>query len=301
MAPKRKVKVDIEVVAKSVDPYRYRRLVCRWRRPLLGVVPRRSTQVDHIAKVLVDEMAREARVAKRQRPSQAAHEAATLDALEVLGIDVESLKESEASEVMMPMSQRQQYLEEALEDPNLDDDAKAVIAEALRELTIPEIIVKTVLRMTNTFPIGQNGNFVVIPKWFYGGLKLAIQHDLNIYRDHARELVRGCVSVEPAEIDLGTAKPDAVVEANVPLPSTRPGEAQATIKRFHMVDPHKHGKGEFEIVVKVLDSPYATEVDTNVQRLFMIVGNCGLGGDRPNYGTFDVVSCVQIKDGKSSK
>ena len=283
-----KVKTVAEVVAKPIDPYRYYQLVCRWKGPILGVVPRRSTQVDHIAKLLDDEMKKIARAAKRQRPSQ-------VTVPENNGQDDEGA-EGEAVEI----SQRQQYLEEALRDPNLDDDAKRIITEALRELTVPETLTKAILRMTNTFPVGRNGNFMIPPKWFYGGLKLAVKHDLNLYADQARELVRGCVTVEE-EIDLGTKKPDGVVEANVPLQGSRPGEAQATIKRFHLVNPHKHGKGEFQFMVKVLDSPYAAEVDKNVQRLFMIVGSCGLGGDRPNYGTFEVLSCVQLKDGKPSK
>lgn len=286
MAAPRKAKVDVEVVAKSVDPYRRYEMVCRWNGAILGVVPRRSTQVDHIAKLLDDEMTKLAREERRRRPSQATvppsgngHEA----------------EAGEDEAVAKVMTQRQQYLEEALRDPALDDDAKAVITEALRDLTPAETLVKAVMRMTNTFPVGRCGNFIVPAKWFYGGLKLAVRHDLNVYPDHARELVRGCVSLEPEDIDLGTAKPDSVVEANVPLPSTRPGEAQATIKRFHLVDPEKHGKKEFRITVKVLDSPYAAEVDKNIQRLFMIVGSCGLGGDRPNYGTFEVLSCTQIK------
>ena len=284
MAAPRKTRADVEVVAKAVDPYRRYDVVCRWNGSILGVVPRRSTQVDHIAKLLDDEMAKLAREAGRRRPSQVAVPSGN-------GHEAEAGEDAEVAEVM---TQRQQYLEEALRDPNLDDDAKVVITEALRELTVAETLTKAILRMTNTFPVGKCGNFVVPAKWFYGGLKLAVRHDLNVYPDHARELVRGCVSVEPEEIDLGTAKPDSVVEANVPLPATRPGEAQATIKRFHRVDPEKHGKKEFRITVKVLDSPYAVEVDKNIQRLFMVVGSCGLGGDRPNYGTFEVVSCMQM-------
>jgi len=286
MAALRKARTDTEVVAKSVDPYRHYELACRWNGSILGVVPRRSTQVDHIAKLLDDEMGKLAREARRRRPSQV-----TVPS----GNGHDSAEVDEDAEVVAVLTQRQRYLEEALEDPNLDDDAKAVITEALRDLTPAETIVKAVLRMTNTFPMGKCGNFVVPAKWFYGGLKLAVRHDLNVYPDHARELVRGCVSVQPEEIDLGTAKPDSVVEANVPLPSTRPGEAQATIKRFHLVNPEKHGKKEFRITVKVLDSPYAAEVDKNIQRLFMVVGSCGLGGDRPNYGTFEIISCTQIK------
>ena len=285
MAAPRKVRTEAEVVVKPIDPYRHYELVCRWRGPILGVVPRRSTQVDHIAKLLEDEMAKLARETRRRRPSQAT--------VPPSGNGSES--EGEEAESAVALTQRQQYLEEALRDPNLDDDAKQVITEALRELTPAETITKAVLRMTNTFPVGRSGNFVVPAKWFYGGLKLAVRHDLNVYPDQARELVRGCVSLETEEIDLGIAKPDRTVEANVPLPSSRPGEAQATIKRFHLVDPEKHGTREFRIAVKVLDSSFAAEVDKNIQRLFMVVGSCGLGGDRPNYGTFDVVSCTQVE------
>ena len=189
----------------------------------------------------------------------------------------------------------------ALEDEKLDPDAKRVIAEALKDLTVPEKMNRAILRATNTFPRSkETGNFVVPVAWFYGALKAALWHDLGLYRDNAREIVRGCVTILPDEIDLGTAVPDEVGNANVPLPGSRPGEAQATIKRFHAVDPSKHGKAEFSITVKVLDSAFAQPLAKNVQRIFTLIGTSGLGGSRPMYGTFDLVSCEKVERKKAA-
>lgn len=291
--PRKKESVD--TAPKAADPYLYFHIVCRWRGGILGVVPRRSTLVDHTTKLLEDEETKIARAERQRRPSQATRQPqASAESTQGQNGTAETQEEEIPT---VTLTQRQQWLEEALDDPALDDDAKALIREALEERSPGQRIAKAILRMTNTFPVSRKtGRYIVPSRWFYGALKGAVRRDLNVYEDKARELVRGCISISPEEIDLGTSKPDRVIEANVPLPATRPGEAQATIKRFMYVDPIAHGCEEFSIVVKVLDSAFAKEVADNVGRIFAVVGNSGLGGDRPNYGTFDVVSCEKLKE-----
>ena len=76
-----------------------------------------------------------------------------------------------------------------------------------------------------------------------------------MYRDAAQTVAKGLIIIRTSEIDLGTDKPDSVVTENIPLPSVRPGEAQATIKCFEVVNPRTHGREEFSLVVMVDDSP----------------------------------------------
>ena len=282
-----------EVVVKSTDPYLYFKVVGRWTRPILGVSPARPTMPDHLAKMLEDEEAKIARAARRLRAS----EAICADLSLPPEANTEGA-ETEAEEriALTVASQRRIWLEKALEDSALDEDAKRVIREALRELSVPEKLNRALMRATNTFPRSRNGtrNFIVPAGWFYGALKVALVMDLNLYREQTQEIVRS-ITIIPDELDLGTAMEDAVKEANVPLPHVRPGEAQATIKRFHMIEPAKHGREMFTIVVRVLDAAKLQEFAKNARRIFTVVGSGGLGGDRQNYGKFETLECEQLE------
>ena len=293
MAEKREKKEKVEAKPKPIDPYLYYKIVGEWNGAILGVSPARPTMPDHLAKLVRDEEERLARELRKQRPSEA--RAAKPAAAEAPEKKEEGSGEVEEEVQQEVKSQRRQWLETALHDPALDKFAKAVIKEALRDLDVPSMINRTIMRATSTFPRNGTGDFIVPAAWFYGALKAAVRRDLGKYREQAQEIVRGCVSVYPDHLDLRTKEPDAVEDANVPLPSSRPGEAQSTIKRFHAVYPRRHGVELFTIVVKVLDSPFAKEFSDNIQRIFTVVGNSGLGGGRPNFGTFDLVECAQLK------
>ena len=43
-----------------------------------------------------------------------------------------------------------------------------------------------------------------------------------------------------------------------------------------------------------LDSPVADPLVKNIRRIFEIVGQAGVGGGRPFFGTFDVTGCQRI-------
>lgn len=272
-------------VSKPVDPYLHYEVQGAWRGLILGVSPARPTMPDHLAKVIMDEETRLRREERKKRPPETAASPETSAA---------GASEGENEEEITPeiLSQRRQWAKQALQDPLLDDNAKQMIEEALKELSVPDVIVRTVMRATNTFPRSEAGNLVVPNSWFYGGLKKALEHD-GLYRDQAREIVR-CVNIEPSTLDLGTDGPDTIVDANIPLPGGRPGEAQATIKRFHAVNPAKHGRDEFFLTVNVLNSNFTRPLNGFMERIWRIVGSSGLGGGRPIYGTFDLLKCALI-------
>lgn len=276
-------------VSKPIDPYLHYEVRGTWRGLILGVSPARPTMPDHLAKVIADEETRLRREERKKRPPEAGP---SPESSVTPGTGEGENGEEVTQEIL---SQRRQWAEQALQDPLLDDDAKKMIEEALKELAVPDVIVRTVMRATNTFPRSEEtGNFVVPNAWFYGGLKKALEHD-GLYRDQAREIVR-CVNIEPAMLDLGTDKPDTILNANVPLPGVRPGEAQATIKRFHAIDPVIHGRGEFVLTVNVLNSNFTKPLNGFMERIWRIVGSSGLGGGRPIYGTFDLLECTLGKE-----
>ena len=262
---------------KAKDPYLYFLVCGKWRGEIAGVTPARPTMPDHIARLIEEEEAKARKVEARKKPSETA------------GNGGEEGVPTVPTEEML--SQRRQWLNRALEDPSLDDEAKDVLREALRELSPDEMAVRTVMRATNTFPKDEEtGHFVVPATWFFGGLKAALIAD-GMFEDAAQRLVKRCVSIYPKTLDLGTSKPDRIYNANVTLGRTGPGEAQASIKRFHLVKPRKQ---DFEIIVKVLDSPNAKRLTDNVERTLTIVGEAGLGGGRPQFGNFDLVDCKPI-------
>lgn len=130
-----------------------------------------------------------------------------------------------------------------------------MLSEALRDKTPAEIMEQARLQALNVFVRNAAGNLVVPGKWFQGGMKEALQADNNMYRDAAQTVAKGLIIIRTSEIDLGTDKPDEIVTENIPLPSVRPEEAQATIKCFEKVDPRAHGKNEFTLIIMVDDSP----------------------------------------------
>ena len=292
-----------EAAPKLGDPYLYFRIIGRWRKPILGVSPARPTLPDHLAKLLQDEEERLVRKARKQ-PLTAVTPAREISPLQ----NGENATEQEGEQGIG--SQRRTWLEEALKDEHLDANARDVIKEVLKELSPAEKVVRALMRATNTFPRSRKtGNFIIPATWFYGALKAALRHDFNVYREQAQEVAKGCIIINPDELDLNTKEPDDVVEANIPLPSWRPGEAQATIKRFHLVEPVNHGKGEFTLVVSVMNSPYVMgvfridpskgdaiqQLHQAMQRTFTVIGNGGLGASRLIYGKFDLHECAYLK------
>lgn len=142
-----------------------------------------------------------------------------------------------------------------LKNPRVDQDTKRVLSEALRDKTPAEVMEQARMQALNVFPHNAAGELVVPGKWFQGGMKEALQADNNMYRDAAQTVGKGLIIIRTRDIDLGTDKPDEIVTENIPLPSVRPGEAQATIKCFEKVDPRAHGKNEFTLIIMVDDSP----------------------------------------------
>lgn len=277
VAEKKEKTVD---APKPPDPYLLYVITGKWRGEIAGVAPARPTLPDHLARILEDEEAKLRREAARMKPSQASPAPAATNGEET---DTEVEKHV--------ISQRKQWLERALKDPALDDDAKKVLEEALHQCTPDELLVRTTMRATTTFPRNGTGNFIVPANWFYGGLKAALIAD-GMFEDAAQRLVKRCVSILPTGIDMGTDKPDRVHNANVTLGRVGPGEAQSSIKRFHVVRPRI---GVFKILLKVLDSPAARQLTDNIERTVRIVGEAGLGGGRPQFGNFDILDVKQIK------
>lgn len=263
---------------KAPDPYLLYLITGKWRGEIAGVAPARPTLPDHLARLLEDEEAKIRRAAAKAKPSQASPAPPTNG-------DAEEEVEAEV------ISQRKLWLEAALRDPALDDDAKEVITEALHECSPDEMLVRTAMRATTTFPKNNAGNFIVPINWFFGGLKAALTAD-GMYEDAAQRLVKRCVSFLPAGIDLGVKEPDRVHNANVTLGRVGPGEPQSSIKRFHIVTPRN---SEFKILLKVLDSSAARPLTDNIERTVRIIGEAGLGGGRPQFGNFDVLNVKQIK------
>lgn len=300
-----------ETVVKPVDPFLYYVVKCRWRdadtHPILGVTPARKTLPDHIAKTLENEEKRLLKEKSRQRPSVLQ---AQQTATEVLTAPSgkETIQETVAEEMAdeernaLVVTQRRQWLEDALSDNGLDPDARQTLQEALREFSIPDYLRRLVMRPTNTFPRNKAGNFVVPSIWFQGGVKGALTRD-GIWLGAAQELTKGCIFIYPEEIDLGTSEPDMVKEANVPLPGS-PSGGESTIKRFHGVIPGLHGKAEFSLLTKVLDSAYVRKhlelepndpaVGDRIHRIFILVGTAGIGGGRPHFGNFKVESFTKL-------
>lgn len=288
----RQERAEKEAVVRPVDPYIYFQLVGKWTSMVGGVAPSISTTETHLAKMVGDEEVRLRREALRKRPSETRAQAAAAD--EEPETNGNGLPEAVEAEVK---SERRKWLDEALTDPRLDADARTVIENALKELSPAEMLVRQLLKMTNTFPTGDaenngKGNFFIPKAWFYGGLKAAVQADgLYPFEDAAQRLAKRCVVIYPDHIDLGVNEPDNVHTANVTLGRVGPGEAQASIKRFHMVRPRNP---QFTLVIGVLDSPSAAPFINNLERVFTIIGNNGLGGGRPSYGQFEVVECSRF-------
>ncbi|MFY9484014.1 MAG: hypothetical protein WAP74_00110 [Patescibacteria group bacterium] len=286
-------RAEKEVVVRPVDPYIYFKFVGRWTGMVGGVSPSISTTETHLAKMVEDEEKRLRREAVSRRPSQA-REAEPV-ATEVVSAELSTeVNGSELAEVVEAeiKSERRKWLEEALKDTRLDADARTVIQNALKELNPAEKIVRQMLKMTNTFPKNGGTNFFIPKAWFYGGLKAAVQADgLYPYEDAAQRLAKRCVVIYPDRIDLGVKEPDNVHTANVTLGRVGPGEAQSSIKRFHMVRPRQE---QFILVIAVVDAVSAAALIANMQRVFTIIGNNGLGGGRPSYGQFEVVECRRL-------
>ncbi|MBI3261361.1 hypothetical protein HYZ64_03270 [Candidatus Berkelbacteria bacterium] len=282
-----------EVVVRPVDPYIYFVVGGRWKGMVGGVSPSISTTETHLAKMVEDEEKRIRRDSARTRPSQAreAESVATEAVSAEASTEVNGSELAEAVEEAVK-SERRKWLEEALQDTRLDAYAKTVIENALKELNPAEKLVRQMLKMTNTFPMNGGTNFFIPKAWLYGGLKAAVQADgLYPYEDAAQRLAKRCVVIHPDRIDLGVGQPDNVHTANVTLGRVGPGEAQASIKRFHMVRPRDN---HFTLVIAVLDSPFAAPLVANMQRVFTVIGNNGLGGGRPSYGQFEVVECRRL-------
>ncbi|MFY9462585.1 MAG: hypothetical protein WAP52_00155 [Candidatus Sungiibacteriota bacterium] len=302
----RRVRPVPEAMLK-VFPWLCYRVDCRWITPILGTRPATDTMVSHLARIgddLVDRLAREAR---RQLPSDIMARESVSGAPQ----NGDARQDADAAEQFF--TQRREILEEILKNNRVDPDTKRVLSEALRDKTPAEIMEQARLQALNVFPRNAAGRLIVPGKWFQGGMKEALQRDNNMYRDAAQTVGKGLIIIRTSEIDLGTDKPDEVVTENIPLPSVRPGEAQATIKCFEVVDPRKHGKEEFQLMIMVDDSPTVLRMfnlpnpkeDPNakplseqseavVHRLFSVVGMCGVGGNRPINGKFEVTACRQV-------
>lgn len=292
-----------ETVVKPIDPFLYYVIKCRWRNadthPILGVAPARRTLPDHIAKLIEDEEKRLQKEIGRQRPSVL--QAQQIEVLAAPGNaedagEQQVVAEEEEEKSALIITRRQQWLREALSDNGLDADARSVIQEALRVLSVPEKIRRAIMRPTNTLYRTKGGNLAAPSVWFQGGMEDALKRD-GIWEGTARELKKGCIFIYPEEVDLGASEPDIVKEAHIALPDS-PSGGDSTIKRFYGVIPGRHGKAAFSLLVKVVDSAYVRRnlelkpkdpaIDDRIHRIFIIVGEAAVGGGRPNFGKFDV-------------
>mgnify|MGYP001619948830 CR=1 FL=1 len=303
MAREKEAKKERESVEKPIDPFLYIAVQCRWReantRPLLGVKAFRPTLPDHIARKLEEIEKQLLKELNRQRPSvlqaqaiqyaQSKEDAAPEDA-----DGVETVSSEETQKIIV--TQRRQWLEQALSDNGLDADARQILCDALSEPSVPESLRRMVGRSTNTFPRNQFGNFVVPSVWFQGGIKAALESD-GLWKATAQQLTKKCIFVYPAELDLGTKAPDITKEVNMPLPDSRSG-GESAIKLSHGVIPGRHGKVEFTLLIKVVDSAYVRrtlelkpkdpKIADRIYRILILVGEAGIGGGRPDFGKFDV-------------
>lgn len=303
----------IPAAVLTIDPFLHYELKCRWTEAIGGTRPAGLTIIDHLSRAVQEEVEQAIRAMRGQRPSQIA--------AQVMAIrDTQNGEEEEGEDEVISKAAglKEQMLKQALQHPNLDPDLRYVLEEAFRELLPGEKISRALQRATNTFPRNEAGNLVVPNVWFMGGMKAALQRDNNMYANQAQNIAKGCIIIRTPWVDLGTTEPDEIENPNIPLPSARIGEAQATTKLFKIVDPRKHGKELFTLEIMVNDSPYvlrmfnlpnpkedahtqpvAEQLRLVVQRLFTVVGICGVGANRPNRGTFEVLACTQIKKGES--
>lgn len=274
---KRSKKDDAKQAATTTpgDPFHYFRVRCKWSGMVGGSQPLRPTLPDHLTHILEDEMVKARRAAAKTRPSE----------------EQPPVENGEETDNKSP---RDQWLKDALDDPLLDDEARVMIREVLQEDSPGELIARTIGRATTTFPVDpQTKEFCVPWGWWTGAMKAALESALGLFPDQAQKLVKRCVSVYPRELPLGTSKPDQIKEMNVQLSGMGPQQPRASIKRIQLVTPRSK---EFTVVVQVLDSPFAKQLILEMPRVWQTIGrSLGVGGGRPQYGTFEVLECVKVE------
>lgn len=281
------------------DPFHYYKVQCRWKDLIGGTTALRPTLPDHMARVLADREEEIRRQVRRTRASQRQVTSREPSAEQVQGMD-QNANGGEAEEQQVTeqiLTDREKWLQDALADPLLDEDARRILQEVLGPAPNPGRQLAMVIgRSTTTFPKDRMGQFYVPASWFMGALQSALEDYHGLYREQAQRLKKRMVSVHPERHYLGVDKPDSVREINVQLEGVRPGQAQASIKRIHMVDPRQK---EFTLVVKVVDSPReeAIRLMREIRGVFTVMGEAdGVGGGRPYYGKFEVADAQEITD-----
>lgn len=273
-----------ETGSQSTELFVYFKVVGEWQGPVAGSQPLRPTLPDHLARVLEQELTK---VRKRQSKQPAA-------------AGIAAAEEVENGQPVLVLTEMEQYLREALEDPLLDDAARQVLQEVLQPVSPGKMLARTIGRSTTTFPRSKSGAFYVPDIWWMGAMKVALRNFRNMFPDQAREVVKRCFSVYPKELDLGTKEPSQIIEVNVQLDTVSSQQAKASIKRVHLVVPTEN---QFVLVVKVLNGalPAIKDLINNMESLWRAMGEAGVGGLRPQYGRFAVVSCSRITEAEAQE
>lgn len=270
-----------ETSAKSArETFLHYLVDCRWGKEegqiigIAGVAPGRTTLGDHMRRQAEDKVKQIAREEARKRPSEKT---------EISGEEEAANKETDTTLTLM-----EQWRKQLLNDPTLDPYARQMIDEALRSLTPAEELKRLVERATNTFHHLANGNVGIENTWFYGAAKAAVRVVLGYYDNQVQMVVKQAVlRIYPRVLDLGVKEFVQAREANVTLGQVRPGEAQASIKRFMIAKPRQDN---FTLLVKVSNGkhPICKEINDNLLEILEHMGEAAVGGSRPTYGTFNV-------------
>ncbi len=269
----------------SDEVFLYFKVKCEWISPILGVAPMGSTLEEHVTHLLEEEEDRIRGILARRRASERVPPQAVVGNSKNESLDVET-DETEVEVLRELSTTREQLRRRTIQDPRMDKYTKETIERVVKEIDEAERIIRKVLRATNTFYRHPNGNLACRAQWLGGCKKSTLRDFFGYYPDQTNRIAR-CITIYPPFVDLGTREPDGVHDANIPLQGGGRGEAQATIKRFHLVDPRLHGSAEFFLIFKILNSALTGTFVEYFPQALEAMGGIGVGGSRPDYGLFE--------------